>query len=114
MIARLVAGRGLRGLVDGLVSVVLAVDLTRRGFSELEVGAIITTTLIGSALLTLLVGVGSRRLEARTVLGFAPLLMVGTGIGFASLESLPLLLCVAFIGTLNPSGGDVSIFLPAE
>ena len=32
---RLIAGRGLRGLVDGLVSVVLAVDLTRRGFSVL-------------------------------------------------------------------------------
>jgi MFS family permease len=110
----LVAGRGLRGLVDGLVSVILAIDLTRRGFSELEVGAIITTTLLGSALLTLAVGMGSRRLEARTVLGFAPLLMLGTGLGFAGLESLPLLLCVAFIGTLNPSGGDVSIFLPAE
>jgi MFS family permease len=114
IIARLVAGRGLRGLVDGLVSVILAIDLTRRGFSEVEVGALITTTLIGSALLTLLVGVGSRRLEARTVLAFAPLLMVATGLGFAALESLPLLLCVAFIGTLNPSGGDVSIFLPAE
>jgi MFS family permease len=111
---RLIVGRGLRGLVDGLVSVILAVDLTRRGFSELEVGGIVTTTLLGSALLTLVVGIGSRRLEARTVLGFAPLLMVGTGLGFASLESLPLLLCVAFVGTLNPSGGDVSIFLPAE
>jgi MFS family permease len=111
---RLVAGRGLRGLVDGLVSVILAVDLTRRGFSELEVGAIITSTLLGSALLTLAVGMGSRRLEARTVLRFAPFLMLGTGLGFASLESLPLLLGVAFIGTLNPSGGDVSIFLPAE
>jgi MFS family permease len=113
-IARLVAGRGLRGLVDGLVSVVLAVDLTRRGFSELEVGAIITSTLIGSAVLTLLAGVGSRRLEARIVLGFAPLLMIATGLGFATLESLPWLLAIAFIGTLNPSGGDVSIFLPAE
>lgn len=114
VIARLVAGRGLRGLVDGLVSVILAIDLTRRGFSEVEVGALITATLIGSALLTLLVGLGSRRLEARTVLGFAPLLMIATGLGFAGLESLPLLLCVAFLGTLNPSGGDVSIFLPAE
>ncbi len=111
---RLIVGRGLRGLVDGLVSVIIAVDLTRRGFSELEVGAVVTTTLLGSALLTLVMGIGSRRLQARTLLGFAPLLMLGTGLGFASLESLPLLLCVAFIGTLNPSGGDVSIFLPAE
>jgi hypothetical protein len=37
-----------------------------------------------------------------------------TGIGFASLQTFWPLLLVAFVGTLNPSSGDVSIFLPLE
>ena len=39
---RLVAARGVRGFVDGLVSVVLAPDLSRLGFTGVEVGAIVT------------------------------------------------------------------------
>jgi hypothetical protein len=35
-------------------------------------------------------------------------------LGFASLTSLWPLLVVAFMGPLNPSGGDVSVFLPLE
>src|SRR5512144_281038 len=55
---RLVVARGARGLVDGLVSVVLAADLSRRGLSSFEIGALVTASLLGSALLTL--GGGAR------------------------------------------------------
>ena len=40
--------------------------------------------------------------------------MVFTGLGFAGLQGFWPLLLVAFVGTLNPSGGDVSVFLPIE
>jgi predicted MFS family arabinose efflux permease len=40
--------------------------------------------------------------------------MAGTGLGFAAAQGLWPLLVVAFVGTLNPSGGDVSVFLPLE
>ncbi len=40
--------------------------------------------------------------------------MAGTGVGFASLERFWPLAIVAFVGTLNPSAGDVSLFLPPE
>ena len=40
--------------------------------------------------------------------------MAATGVGFASLSSFWPLLVVAFVGTLNPSSGDVSVFLPLE
>jgi predicted MFS family arabinose efflux permease len=40
--------------------------------------------------------------------------MTATGLGFASLSSFWPLLDVAFVGTLNPSSGDVSVFLPLE
>ena len=44
----------------------------------------------------------------------AALLMAATGLGFAALASFWPLLIVAFVGTLNPSSGDVSVFLPLE
>ena len=40
--------------------------------------------------------------------------MALTGIGFATVTRFAPLLVVGFIGTLNPSGGDVSLFLPTE
>jgi len=40
--------------------------------------------------------------------------MAATGIGFAGLSEFWPLLLVAFVGTLNPSSGDVSVFLPLE
>ena len=40
--------------------------------------------------------------------------MVLTGIAFAAFEDFWPLLLVAFVGTLNPSSGDVSVFLPLE
>ena len=40
--------------------------------------------------------------------------MVATGIAFASFTQFWPLILVAFAGTLNPSSGDVSIFLPLE
>src|SRR5690242_21240094 len=40
--------------------------------------------------------------------------MAGTGVGFAALRAFWPLFVVAVIGTLNPSGGDVSVFLPVE
>ena len=40
--------------------------------------------------------------------------MTLTGIAFATVEDFWPLLLVAFVGTLNPSSGDVSVFLPLE
>jgi hypothetical protein len=67
MNGRIVAARGLRGFADGFVSVVLPSYLALLGFSALEIGALASSALLGSALLTL--GVGCRRrFAARHVL----------------------------------------------
>src|SRR5690606_13574765 len=41
-------------------------------------------------------------------------LMALTGVTFAAFDQFWPLMIVAFVGTLNPSGGDVSVFLPVE
>jgi len=111
---RIVVARALRGFVDGLVSVLLAGYLTRLGFSPFQVGAIVTGTLLGSAALTMALGLVAHRLPLQRVLLGSAVLMLATGIGFFGLQSFWPLLVVAVLGTLNPSGGDVSAFLPAE
>jgi MFS family permease len=112
--ARLVLARALRGFADGFVSLYLAAYLQLLGFSALEIGAIVTAMLIGSAVLTLAVGLVGHRLSARRVLFGATAIMAATGIGFAFLQDFWALVVVGFIGTLNPSAGDVSVFLPTE
>ena len=111
---RLIAARSVRALSDGLVSVLLASYLAGLGFSAFEVGAIVTGTLLGSAALTLGVGLFGGALGRRRVLLAACALMVATGIGFAGVTRFWPLLVVAVVGTLNPSSGDVSLFLPIE
>jgi MFS family permease len=110
----LVQTRGLRAFGDGMVSVVLAVLLKALGMSELQIGAIVTATLLGSAITTLVVGLKGHRIPRRTLLQAATMLMAATGIGFAVFDTFWALLVVGLVGTLNPSGGDVSLFLPTE
>lgn len=111
---RVLVVRGLRGLVDGLVGVLLASYLTAIGFNPLQVGAIVTGTLLGSAALTLGAGVASQHLGLRGVLLGASALMVATGLGFSLTREFWLVMVVAVLGTMNPSQGDVSPFLPTE
>lgn len=110
----LLVSRGLRGFCDGFVAVLLPAYLLLLGFVQIDVGLISTATLAGSAVATIVAGVVANRFPPRRLLRFAAVLMAATGIGFAGLSALWPLLVVAFVGTLNPSSGDVSLFLPLE
>jgi MFS family permease len=110
----ILAARGIRAFTDGYVALLLPYYLTLLGYSALEVGVIATATLLGSGILTLLVGVFAFRFRMHALLTTACLLMLGTGVGFATVTDFLPLLLIAVIGTLNPSNGDVSVFLPLE
>ncbi len=111
---RLLIAKGLRAFGDGYVCLLLPLYLLELGFSALEVGVIATTTLLGSGLLTLLVGLRAYRFHFRALLLAATALMAATGLGFAFFTGFWPLMLVALVGTLNPSSGDVSVFLPLE
>jgi MFS family permease len=111
---KLLFTRGVRGLADGIVSITLATYLTGLGFSAFAVGALVTGTLLGSAAVTLAVGLLGYRMSRRRILLGAAALMALTGIGFAGFTDFWPLMIVAVAGTLNPTSGDVSVFLPTE
>ncbi len=110
----LLIGRALRAFTDGFVAILLPAYLLALGLGKGEVGLISTATLLGSALMTLAVGQWGHRYPRRHLLLFAAWLMFFTGLLLAGFSSFWPLLLVAFVGTMNPSSGDVSVFLPLE
>ena len=98
---------------DGFVSIIVPAYLLLLGFDALQVGVLATATLLGSALLNLAVGLTGARRATRRCCGRVPAMGL-TGLGFAAFDDFWPLLVVAFIGTLKPSAGDVSVFLPLE
>ena len=111
---RVLAARGIRAFGDGFVALLLPIYLVELGFSALAIGAIVTSTLIGTALLTLWVGWIANRHSRRRLLLAASVLMTATGAGFAAVTDFWPLLVIAFVGTMNPTSGDASIFVPLE
>src|SRR5215469_7470253 len=80
---RVLAARGVRAFGDGYVALLLPIYLVELGFSALAIGGIVTSTLIGTALLTLWVGWIANQYSRRVLLLAAALLMALTGAGFA-------------------------------
>lgn len=111
---RVLWARGLRAFGDGYVSLLLPLYLLELGYAPLEVGVIATTTLVGSGVVTLGVGLYAHRFHYRALLFAATGLLAFTGLAFATVASFWPMLLIAFVGTLNPSSGDVSLFLPLE
>ena len=110
----LLAARGMRGFGDGMISLVLPAYLAALGFGAFEIGLIATATLLGSSCATLAIGWVAHRWPDKALLIASSGLMALSGLAFISFEGLWPLLIVAFVGTLNPSSGDVSLFLPLE
>ncbi len=114
MIHRILVGRALRSFADGFIAVVLPAYLLALGMGQLEVGFISTSTLLGSAAATLAIGRFGHRFAIRRLLLSAAILMAVTGLAFAGFSAFWPLLIVAFFGTLNPSSGDASVFMPLD
>lgn len=106
--------RGLRDFGDGFVAVLLPVHLLALGLSPLQIGVLSSAALLGASVLTLAIGVAGARRDRRQLLLVAACLMAVTGLAFSVTETFAILLLVAFVGTINPSGGSVSVFVPLE
>jgi MFS family permease len=113
-IALLYAARAVRGFGDGFAAIILPAYLTELGFTPFQVGIVATSALFGTAVMTLGVGRLASRRDLRGLLLVSALAMAATGAAFANVALLPLVALVAFAGTVNPSSGDIGIFVPLE
>ncbi|TAK52473.1 MAG: MFS transporter [Betaproteobacteria bacterium] len=106
--------RAIRDFGDGYIAILLPVYLRALGLSLFDVGVVATLALLGSALFTLAIGFLGARHDQRTLLLAASALMAVTGVAYAAASDYAILLLVAFVGTINPSGGSTSVFVPLE
>jgi MFS family permease len=106
--------RGVRGFGDGFAIIILPAYLSAIGFGPTQIGFVVSASLLGTALLTLTVGFVAARHDLRNLLLAGAALMVGTGLAFPNVDQFLFILVVAFIGTINPSTGDLGVLVPLE
>ncbi|SHG26243.1 MFS transporter [Bradyrhizobium erythrophlei] len=110
----LYAARALRGFGDGFAIIILPAYLLAVGFTPQQVGMVASASLLGTAALTLLVGFVAPRHDLRNLLLAGAGLAIVTGLVFPMAETIAPVLLVAFIGTINPSAGDLGMLIPLE
>ncbi len=110
----LLASKGTRNFGYGFLSVILALYLNEVGFTPIEVGFILTATLIGSAMLTGIVTARADRLGRRRMLMVSSALMALSGIIFAVAHTPWLLVVAALTGTISATSGEVGPFETVE
>ena len=86
--------------------------MTALGYDAIAVGIVATASLMGTALLTLITGWIAPRHDLRPLLIAGACLMAATGVAFPGVEHFVLIALVAFVGTINPSGGDLGVLVP--
>jgi MFS family permease len=110
----LYAARGVRGFGDGFAIIILPAYLSAIGYSPVEIGIVATASLLGTALMTFAVGLFASRHDLRNLLIAGAALMACTGLAFPNFEAIALVALVAFVGTVNPSTGDLGVLVPLE
>ena len=110
----LFATRSIRLFAYGALSVVLVFYLVGIGLSERQTGVLLTATLIGDVLVSIVLTTRADRIGRRRVLVAGAVLMLAAGIVFASTRAFWLLVAAGAIGVISPSGNEVGPFLAIE
>jgi MFS family permease len=110
----LFATRIARLFAYGFLSVVLVLYLAQVGLNEVQIGLLLTLTLIGDTIISLWITTSADRIGRQRMLIVGAGLMVFAGLLFALTYNFLLLLIAATIGVISPSGYEVGPFLSIE
>jgi MFS family permease len=98
----------------GFLSVILVLYLAQVGLNEVQIGLLLTLTLIGDTIISLWITTSADRIGRQRMLIVGAGLMVFAGALFALTRNFVLLLIAATIGVISPSGYEVGPFLSIE
>jgi MFS family permease len=98
----------------GSLSVILVFYLIALGLSEVQVGLVLTLTLVGDVVISLYLTTRADRIGRRRMLIVGSILMAAAGLAFAFTSNLLFLVIAATIGVISPSGNEVGPFLSIE
>lgn len=102
----LYAAAFLRALATGMVGVLIAIYLARRGLDSAAIGVVVTSGLAGAALGALLVTSFADRVGRRRALVALGVLAAIGGVLVTAVDGLPAISAAAFLGMLNGMGRD--------
>jgi MFS family permease len=98
----------------GALGVILVLYLAATGLAAGSIGLLLTLTLVGDTVISLVLTTHADRIGRRRTLIIGALLMAAAGVVFASSTAFVVLLVAATLGVLSPSGNEVGPFLPIE
>lgn len=110
----LFATRSIRLFAYGGLSVVLVFYLVSLGLTESDVGLLLTVTLLGDTLISLILTTQADRIGRRRMLIVGAALMAAAGLVFGFTARFWLLVIAGTIGVISPSGQEVGPFLSIE
>ncbi|KAF2211137.1 hypothetical protein CERZMDRAFT_68983 [Cercospora zeae-maydis SCOH1-5] len=110
----IIVARSLRMLAYGTNALILALFFAELGFSDQRIGVFMTLTLLGDVFLGTFLTLIADRFGRRRILFGGSILMVFTGVIFATFESFWALLLAAVIGVVSATGGDFGPFRSIE
>lgn len=102
----IVSARGVRTFGQGFIAVMLAIYLDRLGFSVVQIGAVLSAGVAGSAFYAFLVGIAAERVGKRRIMTFFGVLSAVIGVLLFLVDSYVAILVFAFFGNLvsGPEG----------
>jgi len=98
----------------GSLSVILVFYLVGLGLTEAQSGLVLTLTLAGDVVISLVLTTQADRIGRRRMLVIGAILMAAAGLTFASTRNLFFLIIAGTIGVISPSGNEVGPFLSIE
>ena len=110
----ILAARIIRTFGYGFLSVILSIYLALIGFNGVQIGLILSTSLINSILFNVIASYYADKLGRKKLLIIYSLLMFSSGIIFFVTDNYIALIVAAFIGTINVTGSETSAFLSIE
>lgn len=105
----IIVARGLRTFAQGIIGVILAIYLTRSGFSLVQAGIILTAGVAGAAIFALLNSIVAGKLRRKSLLVSFTLLSAVGGIALIFFNNFLLLLLFAFLANLSGTSGTGAI-----
>jgi len=98
----------------GFLSVVLVLYLAQVGLNEMQIGLLLTLTLVGDTIISLWITTNADRIGRQRMLVVGAALMIFAGVLFALTRNFLFLLITATLGVISPSGYEVGPFLALE
>ena len=110
----ILVARIIRTFGYGFLSVILSIYLALIGFNGVQIGLILSTSLINSILFNVISSYYADKFGRRNILIIYSFLMFSSGIIFFVSDNYVALIVAAFVGTINITGSETSAFLSIE